>query len=178
MKRQTFTFPLLVTATIALLSCGNPDPAQAPVINTPAGAKVNLDQVTLQVANAKITRINENKYALDFDYTVTNNAGGNIVFPCLYNNTDSLIEVNLTDQDGKPLHLGRRPLEGLTLTEPRPLRIPIGKTTRHYKVPVMPELREQGDPISVRVRLHAPSRYDELRSSIEAPRLILPWPAN
>ncbi|MBT8043586.1 MAG: hypothetical protein KJO79_01445 [Verrucomicrobiae bacterium] len=177
------TFQSIILAVIAgvlvlLASCGDPDPSKAPVINTPSGAKVNLDQVTLEVTNAKLTMINPNKYRLNFDYTITNNAGGNIVFPCLYNTTDDLIDVNLTDKDGYSLHLGKRPLGGLTLPEPRPLRIPVGKTTRSYQVPVMPELREEGDPINLRVRLHAPSRYDELRSTIAAPHLQLPWPAN
>ena len=165
-----------VLLTITLASCGDPDPSKAPVIDTPSGAKIDLSMVSLQVTNAQLTRENENKYSLSFDYTVDNQAGGNIVFPCLYNQTDELIEVNLSDKDGNVLILGRRPLEGLTLTEPRPLRILIGNTTRSYRVPVMPKLMKQGEPVSIRVRLHAPSRYDELRSSIEAPRVEVLWP--
>jgi hypothetical protein len=176
MKRTDQPFCFAVAISLLLASCGSPDPSKAPVINTPLGQKIDLSRVSLQVTNATLTRINENKYALEFDYTIENQAGGNIVFPCLYNEMDDLIEVNLSDQDGTPLVLGKRPLEGLTLTEPRPLRIPVGKTTRHYLVPVMPELREQGDLIHARVRMHAPSRYDELRSSIEAPGLNVPWP--
>lgn len=169
-------FSFFSVCTIALSSCGGPDPSKAPVIDTPSGAKIDLSKVSLQLANAQLTRENENKYSLSFDYTVDNQAGGNIVFPCLYNQTDALIEVNLSDKDGNALVLGKRPLEGLTLTEPRPLRLLIGKTTRSYQVPVMPELREQGELVSIRVRLHAPSRYDELRSSIEAPRVEVLWP--
>jgi len=169
-------FTFFTVCTIALSSCGGPDPSKAPVIDTPAGARIDLSKVSLQIDNAQLNRENENEYSLGFDYTVDNQAGGNIVFPCLYNQTDALIEVNLSDKDGNALVLGKRPLEGLTLTEPRPLRIPIGKTTRSYQVPVMPELREQGDPVNIRVRLHAPSRYDELRSSIEAPRVEASWP--
>ena len=165
-----------VVFCLALASCGGPDPSKAPVINTPAGAKIELSKVSLQISNPQLTREKQSKYSLSFDYTVDNQAGANIVFPCLYNQTDALIEVNLIDRDGVRLILGKRPLEGLTLTEPRPLRIPIGKSTRNYRVPVMPELREPGDPIRVRVRLHAPSRYDELRSSIEASGFEVPWP--
>ena len=161
---------------IALASCGGADPSKAPVINTPAGAKIDLSKVSLQVSNPQLTRENESKYSLSFEYTVDNQAGANIAFPCLYNQTDELIEVDLSDQEGLPLMLGKRPLEGLTLAEPRPLTIPIGKRTRSYRVPVMPEIREPGDPIRIRVRLHAPSRYDELRSSIEAPAFEVPWP--
>ena len=72
--------------------------------------------------------------------------------------------------------LGKRPLEGLTLTEPRPLKIPIDKTIRSYQVPIMPVLLESGEQLEMRVRLHAPSRYDELRSSIEATKVHLSWP--
>jgi hypothetical protein len=157
-------------------SCGKTDPSKAPVINTPAGAKVDLSKVSMDVSNARITRGNKNKYVLDFDYTVHNHAGANITFLCLYNEMDDLIEVNLTDKEGNDLVLGKRLLDGLTLTEPRTLRIPIGETTRSYTVPLMPELREKGDPISVRIRLHAPSRYDELRSSVEAPDIHVLWP--
>lgn len=161
---------------LAFASCGNPDPSKAPVINTPAGAKVDLSKVSMHVTNAQLTRVGENKYQLSFDYTVDNQAGAIIAFPCLHNRIDNLIEVNLSDQDDTTLHLGKRPLEGLTLTEPRPLKIPIGKTTRSYKVPILPVFREKGNPISARIRLHAPSRYDELRSSVEAPPLQLLWP--
>jgi len=174
LPERHLTFSALLT--IALVSCGGPDPSKAPVVDTPAGAKIDLSKVSLQLANAQLTRLSEHKYSLGFDYTVDNQASGNIVFPCLYNQTDALIEVNLSDKDGNALVLGKRPLEGLTLTEPRPMRILIGKTTRSYQVPVMPEFREQGEPISISVRLHAPSRYDELRSSIAAPRVDVSWP--
>lgn len=169
-------FALVIASTFSLTSCGDPDPSKAPVINTPSGAKVDLSRVSMTVSNIQLTTENENKFTLSFDYTVNNQASGHITFPCLHNKMDELIEVNLTDKDGGSLHLGKRPLEGLTLTEPRPLKIPMGKTTRSYTVPVMPELREQGDPINIRVRLHAPSRYDELRSSVEAPQVQVLWP--
>lgn len=169
----------LASATVithSLISCSAPDPSAAPVINTPIGAKVDLAQVHMIVNNPQITRINENKYSLSFDYTLINKAGANISFLCLYNTTDSLVQVNLTDKTGQALHLGKRPLEGLTMAQPKPMHIPIGKTTRRYTVPVMPELREKGELIKLRVRIHAPSRYDELRSSVEAPTLEIPWP--
>ncbi len=167
---------LLALLLPGLLSCGKPDPSTAPVINTPAGAKVDLSKVSLELSNTRITRGNDNTHVLEFDYTVHNQAGAHIAFPCLYNEIDDLIEVNLTDKEGNDLVLGRRPLDGLTLTAPRPLRIPIGETTRSYTVPLMAALRAKGDPVNVRVRLHAPSRYDELRSSAEAATIQVPWP--
>jgi len=162
--------------TLALTSCGDPEPLNAPIINTPAGAKVDLSKVTMLVTNAQLTMVGKNKFQLSFDYTVDNQAGAVIAFPCLHNQMDNLIEVNLSDKDDTTLHLGKRLLEGLTLTEPRPLKIPIGITTRSYKVSVLPVFREKGSPISARIRLHAPSRFDELRSSVEAPRLQVLWP--
>ncbi|BDS05601.1 hypothetical protein NT6N_06410 [Oceaniferula spumae] len=165
-------------AILALVfsSCGEPDPANLPVINTPANAKVDLSKVTLSISNAKITRINENKYTLNFDYTVTNHSGAHLAFPCLYDSTDDLIEVGLTDNTDQKLVPGKRPMEGLTLTEPRPLKIANGPVTRSYSVPIMPEVRDSGDLITLRVRLHAPSRYDELRSTVAAPLVQVPWP--
>lgn len=167
---------LLPLLPLALFSCGGPDPAKLPVINTPANAKVDLSKISLVVNNAQITRVNENQYSLSFDYTIRNQAGAHLAFICLYDSTDELIQVGLTDQNGQKPVLGKRPMEGLTLTEPRPLKIPNGSTTRRYQVPVMPEVRDSGDPITLRVRLHAPSRYDELRSTIEAPPVVVPWP--
>lgn len=165
-----------IASALALVSCGDSPSSHTPVVVTPAGAKVNLTKVSMTVGNVQFIPKGANQYSLSFDYTVDNQSGSHISFLCLHNNTDDLIEVNLSDNDGEPLHLGKRPLEGLTLTEPRPLRLPVGKTTRSFSVPVMPGLREKGDVISVRVRLHAPSRYDELRSSVEAPRIQIPWP--
>lgn len=172
-ENRRLVFPVLLS--LALACCG-PDPSKAPEIRTPAGAKIDLSKVSLQISTPQITGNEESGYSLSFDYTVDNQSGAHIVFPCLYNQTDELIEVNLSDRGGLPLLLGKRLLEGLTLTEPRPLRIPIGQTTRNYKVPLLPELREQGELIHIRVRLHAPSRYDELRSSIEAQGHEVPWP--
>ena len=123
-----------------------------------------------------LVMVSENEYSLTFDYTLDNQAEGNIQFLCLYNNTDNMMEINLTDKDNSELVLGNRPLEELTLTEPKPLLIPIGKTTRQYTVPVMSELREKDDIINIRARLHVPSRYDELRSSIEARWSHALWP--
>lgn len=167
---------VISTLVVTFTACTNTDPSKAPDIHTPLGDPVDLSNVSLRVDNARWSRSGGNKLKLSFDYTVENRGSGNIVFPCLYNNTDELIQVNLTDKDGTPLNLGKRLLEGLTLTEPRALRIPIGSVTRAYSVPVVQEFREQGELIDIRVRLHVPSRYDELRSSLEAPIIELAWP--
>lgn len=170
---------LLAPATaliFCLSSCGNSDTNQDPIIETPANAQVDLSKVSMKIRKAKLSRIDDNHYQLDFDYTLINKAGATISFQSIYSGKDELIEVNLSDKNGDPLFLGKRPLEGLTLAQPRAILIPKGKSSRHYKVPVKPELREKGDPITVRVRLHAPSRYDELRSSVEAPLINTPWP--
>lgn len=173
MRRDPFYLAIIC---LLVTSCGTQGPRTAPERVTPLGAKVDLNMVTIQVENAAISQTSGGNYLLSFDYIIENQAGGIIVFPCLYNNTDELIEVNLTDITNQSLSLGKRSLEGLTLTEPRPLRIPLGKTKRNYQVPVMPAPLTQGDPMQMRVRLHAPSRYDELRSSIEAPATKLQWP--
>lgn len=173
-SKHLLILPVMITLTFS--SCGSPDPAKLPVINTPANAKVDLSKISLTVSNAHITRINENKYSLSFDYTVVNQTGAHLAFVCLYDSTDDLIEVGLTDKNEQKLVLGKRPMEGLTLTEPRPLKILSGSKTRSYKAPILPEVRETGDPVTLRIRLHAPSRYDELRSTIEAPVVIVPWP--
>ena len=161
--------------TFGISSCGN-STTSASIIDTPTGEAVDLNKVSMTVSNAHIAKTAENEYALKFDYTVINKEGSDIRFLCLYNNTDDLIQVNLTDKEDQTLTLGKRPLEGLTLTQPKPLRIRNGETTRSYKVPVILGSIKKGDPVSIRVRLHAPSRYDELRSSVEAPRLQLLWP--
>jgi len=166
----------LVFCTIGISSCGKTTSTNTPVIDTPTGNAVDLNKVSMTVSDAHIAKTAENEYALKFDYTVINKVGADIRFLCLYNNTDDLIQVNLTDQENLALTLGKRPLEGLTLTQPKPLRIRNGETTRSYKVPFMPGSLKKGDPISIRVRLHAPSRYDELRSSLEAPRLQVIMP--
>ena len=165
-----------IFAAFGLSSCVDSDPSHGPVIETPANAKVDLTKVSMKVTKAKIKRIDENNYQLDFDYTLINKAGATISFISIFASKDDIIEVNLSDRNDDRLHLGNRPQEGLTLAQPRPMLIPKGKSARHYIVPVMPELRMKDDPISVRVRLHAPSRYDELRSTVEAPTVIVKWP--
>ncbi|MGB2265548.1 MAG: hypothetical protein ACPIB0_01770 [Akkermansiaceae bacterium] len=167
---------ILAFASLVLCSCGTEHAVTAPVIRTPAGAKVDFSMVSFHVEDAIITRISEKECQLKFSYILDNKAGAAIEFPCLYNNTDELIEVNLEHKDKAAPVLGKRPLEGLTLTEPKPLVIPRGKTTRDYQVPVSDGAQLTGDTLQLRVRLHAPSRYDELRSSLEAPRIILHWP--
>ena len=163
-------------ALIGLNSCGDPTPANVPTIHTPSDAKVNLANISLAVSNAKITKGGDNKYNLSFDYTITNTTGSHLSFISIYNNSDYLIDVSLSDKEGEVVPLGRDHLNELTLAQPRPLKFRSGETTRPYKTPVKNELRAPGDPITLRVRLHAPSRYDELRSTIEAPMTIVHWP--
>ncbi len=172
--RQHLRF--LTIFSLALASCGNQKTSVTPVKITPVGAQVDLNMVTIQVSDAVIIKKNDSDYFLKLNYTVDNQAGAIIAFPCLYNEIDDLIEVNLKDKESNPLMLGKRPLEGLTLTEPRPLKIPTEKTTRSYQAPIMPASLEPGEQLEMRVRLHAPSRYDELRSSIEATKVYLSWP--
>lgn len=169
----------LITACavgLGLVSCSETDPGKGPIIETPANGKVDLSKVSMKVTKAKLKRIDANHYQLDFDYTLINKAGATISFQSIFSSKDDIIEVNLSDKNGDRLFLGKRPQEGLTLSQPRAMLIPKGKTTRSYTVPVLPELREKGDPITVRVRFHAPSRFDELRSSVEAPLIQIPWP--
>jgi len=162
--------------TLGISSCGKSTSTNTPVIDTPTGDAVDLSKVSMTVSNANIVKTAKNEYALNFDYTVINKVGADIRFLCLYNNTDDLIQVNLTDKKDQVITLGKRPLEGLTLTQPKPLRIRNGETTRSYTVPVILRSLKKGDPVSVRVRLHTPSRYDELRSSLEAPLLQILLP--
>lgn len=159
-----------------ITSCGNQEKASAPVKMTPAGARVDLDRVSLEVRDSTIISQDDENYILRFRYTVNNQAGAIISFPCLYPRIDDLIEVNLTNIENKVLMLGRRPLEGLTLAEPEALKIPLKKTNLTFEAPILASQLNSADPIEMRVRLHAPSRYDELRSSIEAPKKILIWP--
>jgi len=146
------------------------------MIVTPPNAKVDLSKISMKLRNVEIARKHDNSYALTFDYTLVNNAGATLSFQSIFSGKDDLIEVNLSDKNSYPVDLGKRPQEGLTLAAPRAVLIPKGKSTRPYTVPVMPQFREKGDPITVRVRLHAPSRYDELRSTVEAPIVTTPWP--
>ena len=169
----------LTIFSLALASCGGQRTSVTAVKSTPVGAQVDLDMVSIQVANPVIIKKNDSDYFLQFNYTIDNQAGAIIAFLCLYNEIDDLIEINLKDKESNLLMLGKRPLEGLTLTEPRPLKIPIEKTIRSYQVPIMPIMPvslESGEQLEMRVRLHAPSRYDELRSSIEASKINLSWP--
>ena len=177
MKILLFSLASLIS-TFGLTSCSETDPYKGPFIETPANSKVDLTKVSMKLTKAKIKRIDENHYQLDFDYTLINKAGATLSFQSIFSGKDDLIEVNLNDRNGDRLFLGKRPQEGLTLAQARAMLIPKGKSTRHYTVPVMPELRMKGDPITVRVRLHAPSRYDELRSTVEAPLIQTPWPQN
>lgn len=160
----------------SLVSCSPSDPSNEPTIVTPDNAQVDLSMVSMKISNAKFTFNKLDVCQLTLDYTLRNQAGATLSFTSIFSGKDELIEVNLSDQLGDPLYLGKRPLEGLTLAEPRPMLIPKGKSTRSYKVPLQQEFRKKGEPITVRVRFHAPSRYDELRSSVEAPLIMIPWP--
>ena len=169
--------PLLVALPILLTSCGNdPDPENAPVRDTPPGGKVDLTGISLIITNASIVENKKSKYELRFDYTLVNTSGFNIQFPSIHANINSLVQVNLVDNKGKEVLLARNPLDGLTMTDPRTRRITIGKTTRTYTIPIAPNTLKKDTPINVRVRFHTPSRYDELRTSVEAPIFNLLWP--
>lgn len=169
---------LSIACAISLVSCGNPDPNSGPMVETPPHAKVDLSQVQLSISKVTISRTAPHQYQLDFDYTLNNQSGAGIAFQSIFRNKDELIHVQLNDQNGDPLDPGKRPLSGLTLAEPRRMLIPRGKTRSHYSVPLLAELRPQGDPITVQARFHAPSRYDELRSSLQAPPVTTLWPKN
>lgn len=177
--RTSFTNAAALLCIGLFASCGEPSPKDLPIINTPASGKVNLSKVTLAVSDAAITVNEKGEYQVSFNYTIHNQAGAHISFLCLYTEPDDLIDVQLkhkVDDEEKLLILGKRPLDGLTLPEPRPLQLSAGKSTRRYTVPVSPGTIKSGEPLTLRVRLHAPSRYDELRSSIEAPTIHLLWP--
>ena len=165
-----------IAIVLCLVSCGPSDPSNEPIIITPDQAQVVLSKVSMKISHAKFAFDQKGICQLTFDYTLRNQAGAAISFPSIFSGKDDLIEVNLSDQNGDPLYLGKRPLEDLTLASPRPMLIPKGKSTRGYKVPVQQEFRKKDDPITLRVRFHAPSRYDELRSSVEAPLIQIPWP--
>ena len=158
------------------VSCGQQDTATSPVNHTPIGARVNLDQVNLDIRGAEIIEQHDKKHLVKFQCTINNESEAVISFPCLYHSIDELIEVIITDADHKRLTLAKRPLEGLTLAEPQPLTIAMRKTILHYEASIIDSHLKPNDTVEIRVRLHVPSRYDELRSSIEAPKTLLLWP--
>lgn len=157
-------------------SCTNRTTVSPPVKYTPIGARVDLHQVSLEVADAKIIKQDDKKHLVQFRCTINNQSGAVISFPCLYHRIDELIEVSITDEYYKPLTVARGPLERLTLAEPQPLNIAIHKTVLSYEASIINSSPEPNSRVEMRVRLHAPSRYDELRSSIEAPKKWLLWP--
>lgn len=177
-KHSITHFTSVFCCALCLVSCNPSDPSKGPLITTPDHAQVDLSKVSLKISKAKFAFDQKDQCQLTFDYTLRNQAGATLSFSSIFSGKDDLIEVNLSDQNGDPLYLGKRPLEDLTLASPRAMLIPQGKSTRSYKVPVQREFRKKDDPITVRVRFHAPSRYDELRSSIEAPLIQIPWPKN
>ena len=125
---------------------------------------------------ASIVKISDHKHELRFEYTLENKSGSNIQFPSIHPSMDRLVEVSLTDKDQQAIHLVKNSLAGLTLPQPAARKILAGKTTRSYSVPIIPNTLKPNDPVNVRIRLHVPSHFDELRSSLEAPTLTLAWP--
>ena len=175
--RSKLPFLLLTAAYISLSSCGTPEPVEVATVHTAPDAKIDLTGINLSVSNAQITKDTKGNHFLSFDYTVVNNTGSHLSFVAIYSNSDSLIDTDLTDKDGAALTINRNPLLDLTLSQPRPLIFRSGSSaTRPYKVSLAEEFRDTGEPITLRVRLHAPSRYDELRSTITAPLTIVTWP--
>ena len=133
--------------------------------------------MSLSVDKASIVKVDDHKHELRFEYTIENTSGSNIQFPSIHPSMDRLIEVSLTDKDQQAIHLVKNSLDGLTLPQPAPRKILLGKTTRSYSAPLIPSTLKPNDPVNVRIRLHVPSRFDELRSSLEAPTLTLAWPS-
>lgn len=157
-------------------SCGNRQTDPPPIKHTPLGARVDLEHVSLEVRGETIIARDNAPHLLRFQFTIHNESGAIISFPCLYHRIDELIEVNLTNRENKYLTFGKPPLAGLTLTEPQSLKIALNKTTLTFEAPIIAPLPNSSEPIEMRVRLHTPSRYDELRSSIEAPTRVILWP--
>lgn len=161
-------YKLIIASCFAtFISCAKKEPIVAPVYYTPINDKVNLSQVSMTTSNVQITKSNDGKRNINFDYTVTNSGEKSIAFACLYNRLNELIEVNLSDAEGNPVPLVYNPLDELTLAMPKPLIIRTGETKRSYSKPIAPAELEIGSTVNVRIRLHTPSKYDELRSSLE-----------
>ena len=174
--KSPLTLSISLGAAILLTSCGDPNPQKAPIKETPTGAKVDLTGVSLIVDEASIVKTGTATHELRFEYTIENTSGSNIQFPSVYPNMDHLIEVTLTDANNEVLPIVKNSMAGLTLAQPNPRRILVGKSTRTYTAHLIPNSLKPNDPVNVRVRLHVPSRYDELRSSLEAPTVQLTWP--
>ena len=151
----------------------------APVYYTPISAKVDLTGVSMGVTNVQLIQkayTTGDKYFLSFDFHVLNQSEQSIAFACLKNRLHDLIEVNITDAEGKTIPLVRDPLDELTLAQPKPLVIRTGLNNDKYEHIVGNIGTEAGQPVHLRIRLHTPSRYDELRSSLEAPLTTVTWP--
>ena len=173
---KSSTITAVIICSLALTSCTKPEPVEAPVYLTPNSAKVNLSQISMTASNVRITKSGQGQHIVHFDYTILNQSDRSLAFNCLYNRTDKLIEVNLSDAEGQPIPLEYNNLDSLTLAKPKPLTIRTGETTSSYKKLISPSPLETGSLINVRIRLHTPSRYDELRSSLEAPLTQVLWP--
>ncbi len=167
----------LLIACLLTLSCTAPQqPEQvAPIYYTPFNDKVDLSHVSMTATNLQLGKNQQGHRQVSFDYTVLNQSGTSIAFACLYNRANNLIEVNLYDAEGNAVPLARNPLDNLTLAKPKPLIIKAGETIHHYSKVIAPSSLEAGTPITIRIRLHTPSRYDELRSSLEAPLIHSVW---
>ncbi len=162
-----------------MASCGEPSDPNSPIKIIPESDKIPLSGVSLTIKKAKLERKNDHLLTLSFRYTITNKSGYAISFPSIYPGKDHLIDVSLYDKNGDPINLGRRPLDDLTLASPRTMIISRGKFSRDYQLPIPYDIYstlKKGDKVTLRVRFHAPSRYDELRSTIEAPLTTLTWP--
>ena len=175
MKKILFlAFGLLATACL-LNSCTQEAPEPAPIFYTPFHGKVDLANVTMGTTDAKITR-KGNKYTISFDFHILNKSGKSIAFACLQNHLRQLIEVNVYDAEGTAIPLVRDPLDDLTRSRPKSMLIPAGLYNGSYQHLITHIGTEDGAPVTIRARLHTPSRYDELRTTLEAPLVQTLWP--
>lgn len=170
----------LAIGSLALPSCSKPQAKndEAPIYFTPFNDKVDLSQISMTVSNLTISKKSNTQNSISFDYTINNQSGHSTAFACLYNRSNSLIEVNITDEEGNAIPLAKGVLDNLTLAKPKPMVIKAGETTNTYTKLIASEnsTLETGSIVNVRIRLHTPSRYDELRSSLEAPITPAIWP--
>ncbi|MGJ8676440.1 MAG: hypothetical protein ACSHX0_02875 [Akkermansiaceae bacterium] len=171
----------IISLTLILLasSCSQTVEQEAPIYYTPIDAQIDLSEVSMNVTKAQISKTIKNSkdvYTLSFDYEIINSSGQSIAFACLQNKMNTLLDVYLANAEGTSIPLIINPLDALTLAEAKPMIIKAGAITRSYSCDIMPSLIETGTPITLTIKLHLPSRYDELRSSLEPPSSQLTWP--
>lgn len=179
----SFLLPSLGLAFMLLTSCqtnsdNNPsthDGAERMIV-TPVNGQVDLSKVTLRIDKVEILPSAANRFTLNFDYSMQNRAGATIAFGSVHGGIKDLLVVTLIDQEGNEIPLAKKNRDGLTYAEPRQVKIPEGQTPGKYTAQVISEFQTKGETITVRVRFHAPSRYDELRSTLEAPAVRVIWP--